>query len=174
MRRRAFTFVEMMVVIMVLAMVAAIAFPKLSSTIKSGRVREYLGKLKDLPSECRNTAIRTGRTVSLVASNQGQLTIQQVPVDETDPQDLQSLQTPSSITLDGFEVDQNAVTEGEWQVRFYPDGTCDGARVNVNEGSSIKVLVIDAKSGRGTYKSEQEAEEIQDQEWDAGGIQQRA
>jgi prepilin-type N-terminal cleavage/methylation domain-containing protein len=68
---RAFTLVELMVTIAVLAILATLAAPNLSSVLNNSKVKTSTGDIFNFLQQARTEAVRLGKTVTICGSSDG-------------------------------------------------------------------------------------------------------
>ncbi|TCB79888.1 GspH/FimT family pseudopilin [Acinetobacter sp. ANC 4173] len=69
--RKGFTLVELMVTIAVLAIIATLAAPNLSRTLKNTKVKTSSGDILNFLQQARTEAVRLGKTVTICGSSDG-------------------------------------------------------------------------------------------------------
>jgi prepilin-type N-terminal cleavage/methylation domain-containing protein len=69
--RKGFTLVELMVTIAVLAIIATLAAPNLSRTLKNTKVKTSSGDIFNFLQQARTEAVRLGKTVTICGSSDG-------------------------------------------------------------------------------------------------------
>lgn len=166
MRRRGFTLVEILAVIVVVAMAAAIAVPNLSSTIRGQRLRDFYSGLRRLPTQASELAQRLGTPVNLTLTEEGGFLLQNADSDSDEGTALATLEPVAGVEFSGFRLNDEDVAEGEWIVSFYPDGTADRALLQLDEGGTSQLFRVDPKTSRGTLTYE-DAESQPIEKWEA-------
>jgi prepilin-type N-terminal cleavage/methylation domain-containing protein len=167
MRHRAYTLIEMLAVIVIVAMVAAIAVPNLAAMIKSGRRRDFLQSLTRLTVQAQQDAQSAQATTKIVTFGDNGLQIQRDGQNQSNPTVLQSLTGVEGISLSRFRLGTQEVGAADWEVKFYPDGTADAAGLEISDAGDLWHFLIDAKKGRGTL-SRGELPQTQDDRWPVG------
>lgn len=141
--RRGFTLIEMSVVVLIIALLAAAVAPNLVS-LKTGReLRQFRSDLRQLAAQTRESAISTGKELDL-SFGSNRFSVQ--PADTESTVVPRTLAVPDVVTTNRFELAGADSSEGEWTLRFYPDGTTDGGGVELREGQNAFALQI-KKSG---------------------------
>ncbi len=166
MRRGGFTLIEMIVVVFVMAALASIAAPSISSMIKASRTRSYLDAVERLPSDASQEARRSGVAVSLRADDNGTFQLEQSADANADPTVLKAVDPVPEVSPNRFATAEGEAGSGDWEVKFYPDGTSDRGGVEFDEGGTTWALTIDGH-GRGTM-SKSELPAVEDEQWPAG------
>jgi prepilin-type N-terminal cleavage/methylation domain-containing protein len=146
MKRRAFTLIELMVVVGVMALIFTIAIPSIYRLMHPESIRTAVDKLLEACSEARSQAILQGVTTELrlrpadnkiaVVSIGSTLPEAEAPLFDADGVPL-ARKPPSGPSLFAWTFSQHIVMEGvgingeDWTedeeaaVRFYPNGTSD-------------------------------------------------
>ncbi len=136
MRRPAgFTLVELMVVLLILSAVAALAAPSFSRTIHSARLRASASDVRAAFARARSLAVAGGRERAVVFDlEKGEYGLDNDAVRRGFPEPVRL----GVVRLPGEEN-----VRGDARVRFYPDGTAEGAEVSVDsgDGGTIRVKV---------------------------------
>jgi general secretion pathway protein H len=165
-RQRGFTLVEMSAVIIVLALMAAAITPRLAATIEANKVREYRRNVINLFGQARENAVRTGQTTS-VSHNEGEFRMQSGTEDSANV--MERVESIETVRAENFEVAGSPSGDGDWQVSFYPDGTCDGGGFELSEGGSTESIRILKRTGQ-IYRNDGDLAATEDPEarWNAG------
>ncbi len=141
-RASAFTLVEIMIVVALLGIVAAMGIPSIVQFNKKEDLRKAVADVVEVCSNARAQAILRGTTVELVIHPQERsLAVSAVPASkstETDggeappaaepatPRSGLSAQISDRITIEMVDVNLFEYKDlEEAKVRFYPNGTCD-------------------------------------------------
>lgn len=123
---RAFTLMEIMIVVALLAIIMAMGIPPIYRGLSKEPMRKTLTSLRDAFTEARASAILGGKPTSVVFnprertfSAQGITTKQR-----TDVQTSGSI--PDSVLVEMIDINLMNYMEAESApVRFFPNGTCD-------------------------------------------------
>lgn len=170
-RRRAFTLLELLLVLGVLVIVASMAWPVLDQVLTSQRLTKSADRLRASWIAARGSAIESGRIIAFryepeagryrvelrdELEDSGEelpASVAKLPTEQTLPEgvhfaaaedDLASLDEPQ--TEDGDESaelsgDQPADTSLSEPILFFPDGTCSGARLSLRNDHGWSVDV---------------------------------
>ena len=124
--KRAFTYVEMVVVLALLALLTALVAPRVVA-MQTGRLqREYKSALRNIATRARSRAIESGDVV-ILSYDKSTKKVEAVEQSPTGTERLlQSLATPDGINPTRFSADKNATEGDTWTVPFYADGTSSG------------------------------------------------
>ena len=138
--RRGFTFLEMTLVIGLLFLMAGVTIPRVSSTLKSQKVRTFREDVGRLFADARNLSRSSDQTVYVQVGESGQLELMEGDQD----QPLRSIAVPEGMSLDDFELLGDPVSETEWQVaHFSPQRREDakGSRIALRlRASAVKTF----------------------------------
>lgn len=91
--------------------------------------------------------------------------------DASNPLINKSLLIPSYLTLSEWQLAGQSVTEPDFQLRFYADGTCDGGGIGMAISKFQQAIVVD-NYGRPTV-SDGALPEPNSQKWEAGSFEPR-
>lgn len=166
--RRAYTLIEIILVVAIIAAAAAIIVPMAAEPIESHRLRASADRVRAAFADCRNRAIRSGNEYAFYCKPQyrSYFVTRFDPLVSTElpmiPDEDDSLNGSSDTRRNLLEIgcsfaDQEISSDGRSQdlggeqsdvsgyqrVLFYPDGTCQAARIYLqNEiGDRLKVEV---------------------------------
>jgi type II secretion system protein H len=134
MRSEGFTFVELIVVLVILAVVAALVTPSFSRTIASARLRSAA-------SDVRTTLAR-GRALAVAAAKERTVAFDlsrgEFGVDNEVTRVL-----PETIRLGAVLPGEGRKERGNVRVRFFPDGSGEEAEISVTaeDGGTLRVTV---------------------------------
>ena len=117
---RAFTLIEIMVVVLVMGLLMAMGIPAIYSGLKQEGMRKAVNAVVDACNKTRAQAIMSGAKSEL----------RFFPHDrrmEAGAAGGDALQWPESVTLEMLDVNlkEGKDAEGAVTVEFYPNGTCD-------------------------------------------------
>ena len=169
--RRAFTLIEMMVVVAVLTLMAAFITPNLVALQRSRILRSLEASVLRLPAEARAEAQRSGTAVTLRVDG-GALVLERKPSKDEDPVEVKRLGLNGEITVQDAQTNGEGVDLASWTWVVYPDGTSKAALLELQEGSATRSLLFSAEGEArwGTGVEVSPAEE----RWQAGELEQRA
>lgn len=176
--RRGFTFVEMSVVVSLIALLATAILPRILAVQKSQTDTAFRVGLARLVQVARNEAVARKTTVELAVD--GDQIGWQIPEDSaTDTESSEeatglqgAISLPDGGELADFQLAFEDVEEDEWSVGFYPDGTSDEAAVAFTLAGREWLLRIDGETGTGRVTTGT-IDDVADDSWEAGDLEQR-
>ena len=134
MRRSGFTFVELIVVLVILGAVAALVAPSVSRTIVSARLRTAASDVR--------TSLARGRSLAVAGAEERAVAFDlsrgEFGVDNEAVRLL-----PETIRLGAVLPGEDRKEQGNVRVRFFPDGSGDEAEISVTaeDGGTLRVTV---------------------------------
>jgi len=134
MNRSGFTFVELIVVLVILGVVTALVAPSVSRTIASARLRSAASDVR--------TSLARGRALAVAGAEE-----RAVAFDLSrggfgvDNEAVRLL--PDTIRLGAVLPGEDRKEQGNVRVRFFPDGSGDEAEISVTteDGGTLRVTV---------------------------------
>lgn len=166
MRRAAYTLIEMMAVVFVIAALSAIAAPSIASVVKSTRIRNYLSAVEKIVIDATQLAQSSGRTVTLTSDEDGSFQLTQDLGNLAEPTVQATVQATPGLAPGRFTSGSEEKNAGDWSTRFFSDGTSDKGGVEFSGGGDSWYLSIDNR-GHGTLQKG-ELPEMQEDSWPAG------
>ena len=134
MRSEGFTFVELIVVLAILAAVAALVAPSFSRTVASARLRSAASEVR--------TSLARGRALAVAAAKERAVAFDlsrgEFGVDNEAVRLL-----PETIHLGAVLPGEERKGRGNVRIRFFPDGSGDEAEISVTaeDGGTLRVTV---------------------------------
>ena len=124
--RRAFTLIEIMIVVAILGLVAAMGLPSIIKALQKEGMRKAISDVTDVCASARAKAIFTGQPVSVIfqpgektffceggGAGHGSLYVH-------------ASKLPDDVEIAMLDINQQDGTPKEWApVRFFPNGTSD-------------------------------------------------
>lgn len=138
-RGSAFTLLELIVVLAVLSLVAAVVIPSLSSGSRA-ELRATAGKLAAGLRQNRNRAI-TRSQATVFQLDVGE---RKYAVGENGP--LRSL--PDGMELSLYTARSEVLNERSGVIRFFPDGSSTGGRISVSSAGRAYLVDVDWLTGK--------------------------
>jgi prepilin-type N-terminal cleavage/methylation domain-containing protein len=162
---RAFSLLELTVVITLLAILAAAVAPRLTSGYASAEDRAHVRRLISLVRSARENAVMTGETTAIRIDAEG--TVRSVLVGEDNSERLLSTLPASG------EWRADIGTSVAASIEFFADGSSSGAAIEfarVN-GSESRELFVEAATGSVEWRERDENREPTT--WAAGEFERR-
>lgn len=134
MRREGFTFVELIVVMAILAGIAALVAPSFSRTVASARLRTAASDVRSTFARTRALAVASARERSAVFDlSRGEFGV--------DNETVRLL--PETIRLGAVLPGGDRLDRGSVRVRFFPDGGGEEVEISVTaeDGGALRVTV---------------------------------
>ena len=151
--RAAFTLIEIMVVLAILGLVAAMGMPPLLKALQKNGMRKALGDIQDVCFSAREKAIWTQQKVAVVFYPQ-QRTFGVEGSAGGETMNLRSGKVTSATLPDGIEIAMLDIfrqdyAESEWaKVFFNADGTCDEAVIVLIGRGEREKITLDFATGQ--------------------------
>lgn len=165
--RRAFTLVEIILVVTVLALVSAMVAPTLVSMRATSERRAAMSGLRHIAADAREQAIRRGLTTELVYDESlRQFQIVGADSDGTS-QTFSTQNLPEGLEPQRFQMEGEDVAAVDFRLRFSPDGHSNGGGIEFNDFSILVDQDARYRLLDGALPSPQ------DQSWEAGQLEQR-
>jgi type II secretion system protein H len=167
MLRRGFTLIEMTVVIMILALLAAAIVPNAASAVISNRRRNFRLGVPRLVGEAHNKAVQTGQTVTMTKTeNDG---FQIATNDGQNDQAVDTLDGVDGVSIESVLDANGDQSNGEWQIAFYPDGTCEGGTIELGDNGATYRYQVTKSTSKVKLLGEGETDPSNDK-WPAGEL----
>ncbi len=166
--RRGFTLVEMLVVVVVLSMIAAVVTPSLVSMKASSDRRSLISAIRTVAADARERAISSARMTQVSYDESSrQLRIEQVQDDGT-TQTLKNVQLTTDLEPQRYQLEGKDATAGDFKLTFAPNGHSNGGGI---EFTGFSILV----NQNGNYRFiDGPLPQAQDEKWQAGDLEQRS
>ncbi|MBE0607219.1 MAG: prepilin-type N-terminal cleavage/methylation domain-containing protein [Deltaproteobacteria bacterium] len=134
MRRKGFTYVELIVVLAILAGLTALVVPSFSRTIASARLRASASDVRSTFARARALAVISAQERSAVFD----LSRGEFGVDNEAARILPETTRLGAVLPGGDRLDQ-----GSLRIRFFPDGGGEEAEISVTapDGGALRVTV---------------------------------
>ena len=134
MRSEGFTFVELIVVLAILAGIAALVAPSFSRTVASAQLRTAASDVRTTFARARALAVASARVRSAVFDlSRGEFGV--------DNEAVRLL--PETIRLGAVLPEGDRLDRGSVRVRFFPDGSGEEVEISVTaeDGGRLRVTV---------------------------------
>ncbi len=139
-RRGGFSLLELLIVLFLLSLIAALAAPSFSRTLLSARLRASAAEVRATLARARSIAAAEGRVREAVFDlEEGRFGLDNDAV-------LKGL--PEPIRIGAVRLAGEEARGPEARVRFFPDGTAEEAEVSVDAGDGGEIRVkVDPLTG---------------------------
>lgn len=188
-RNRGFTFVEMVLVIIMIIMFSVIVFPSVIAVQRSQAASGFRIGLENVAQIARRQAVLQNRATVLKFGSDNQIGWDYVEEPtETDTQsENRTVQEEDSLELgqvrNGISTVENTEftkfrrnkldeSQSEWQVGFFPDGTADRAVAEFTQDGRSYLLIISPLNGASSVV-EGTLDDYEGEGWEAGEIERR-
>ncbi len=168
-KSRAFTMIEMSIVISLVALFAALIVPNLVSSHKSAQERLFVDSMKRIANEARESAISQNLAMHL-SLNGDRLSVTKDTGNNQKGDELVGVDLIDEANATKFQVNGQEPTSGDWDLRFFPDGTADEGGVEVTIGQSVYALNVSPRGGVSVDDQLTDASSIR---WEAGTYETR-
>lgn len=168
-KSRGFSLIEMSIVITLIALFAAFILPNLVNSRQSERERLFHYGMKRLADNARETAISRNATLHL-SIDQNRMTV----TNETDTKqkgdEIMGIDIVDGASPTKFQANGQDMSAGDWDIRFFPDGTADEGGVEFTLGQDTEALNI---TPRGATSVDEKLTNPADIRWEAGTYETR-
>lgn len=168
-KSRGFTLIEMSIVITLIALFAAFILPNLVNSRQSGRERLFHDGLKRLADNARETAISHNVTLHL-SLDQNRMTVRPEDDQQQKGDEIMGLDVVDGASATKFQANGQDMSDGDWDVRFFPDGTADEGGIEFTLGQETEALNI---TPRGATSVDEKLTNPADIRWEAGTYETR-
>jgi len=117
---RGFTLLELVVVLLILGLLAALAAPTISGTLESGRLRSGAAEMRAVFTLARTLAVSGGKERAVIVDRARGL----YGVDGEEERRL-----PEGVEVSSARVGDRAEEGDTFRVQFYPDGSAEETEV---------------------------------------------
>jgi type II secretion system protein H len=137
---RGFSLLELLLVIAIAGLMAAVAIPSLPGALESARLRGSAGEVRATLTLARTLAVSEARNRSVAFDlDRGEYGIDG---------DARKGLLPEGIRLAAVRPGESAAERGVVRVRFYPDGSADEAEVSISSSGGGRMRIrVDPLTG---------------------------
>lgn len=134
-----FTLIELVVVLAILGLLLALLPDALSVAIPGQQLRAAAYQLADDLKDARTRAILTGKSVEVP-----------IGLSEGRTSGSPSRRLPRDTMIRIEDVPRRTFAGGQELVRFFPDGSASGGKINLSTGGRTYAISVDWLTGRVT------------------------
>jgi prepilin-type N-terminal cleavage/methylation domain-containing protein len=184
-RSRGFTFIEISVVIVIIMILSALVLPNVVRMSEANQKRVFFSSLWQLAGKAHELAIMDKKTSAIRLDSSGK-SFKVVEIDDQNPSqqtnqnpqqsdsnetEKETLAVPDGIDTGNFSSDGNSQDSGDWEIKFYPDGTSDGGGLEVTDSGRVRSLVIRRDGSLSLVEGN--LPDLAEDKWQAGEIEKR-
>ncbi len=171
-KTKGFTFIEMLVILVVLGLITAAATPNLIAFTKARDRKAFQLELKTLCLDAKQRAITTGTNYKISFSeSENQVELRQA-IEGEEPDALKTIPVPEDYEATNLDLAGRIQESTSWEVVYYDDGTCDAGGIEFASGNDVFCWLIDPKTGLGKIQAGS-LPDATTEKWEAGTYEQR-
>ena len=144
-----FTLIELMGVIAIIGLVAAMGMPSIIHAVQKDGMRKALGDVQDVCFTARERAIfGKQKTSVLIHPQDGSFSVDGAAAGSSSHGKVAASTPPDSIKFAMLDIFRQDYVESDWaRIFFYPDGTCDETVMVLMGRGESKKITLDYATG---------------------------
>ncbi|MFQ5647020.1 MAG: Tfp pilus assembly protein FimT/FimU [bacterium] len=153
---RGFTLLEILMVMAIIALLAAITAPYIGNGLKSATFKTSVNRLMATMRYCRSRAISRKYTyhVTLSFEENGYQIDTKDPDIKGTPAEKKFKHFPEEVRLYEISDENDTYNQGQYQVSFFPKGNSTGEKILLmNHRERIVAVAVDQVTGRVSFSN---------------------
>jgi prepilin-type N-terminal cleavage/methylation domain-containing protein len=147
-RRAAFTLIEIMVVVAIIGLVAAMGLPSIIKALQKEGMRKAISDVTDVCASARAKAIFSGSTVAVVFHpGEHSFSVEGGGAGHGAPY-VTSSKLPEDVQFAMLDINQQDFGASEWaKVRFFANGTSDEMTIVLHDRVDWRKITLEFSTG---------------------------
>lgn len=169
-----FTLIELSVVLAILLLLAGLITPSLRAVERTGETRAFQSAMRRVATEAKQASVNAGRAATLRFEDTDGRFVVELAAEDTasEATSLTQIDLPEGTTIAEFRKGDAIASASDWQVQFYPDGTCESSVLTFDEGGKSSHWTLEG-STCSVKLEDGPAPTAEPDSWPAGEYEQR-